>query len=388
MDYGNPIQRHGCLDVWPKQKNYCLSVAQGALLNGFGWLSRHSRLDKPFARASRRLVGSFLYALKIEVNTACTLHCRMCYVARQALELPREIIEALFDQLSGTGVRIEFLGGEPLLRRDLVELVRGARERAGAPFISVYTSALHTTPQLAARLGEAGLNAALISLISHRREVHDAFTSVQGSWERTLAGLRHFLAAGVEVYTFTAVHTENYRHVREIDAFVRHQLGAHPLFFQYVPQRRNDPLMLGAEVWHDIKHWVLMEANREHMEFVGRFCLLTGNVCSGGNFVLTVKADGTVQPCPFVSDVPLGSVSSQDIWTIYRNRFQSARFLEFKRLPRGCAPCAYRSVCGGGCRASARTLFGAYDAPDHRCRGPHPGPLAKKELMDHLPNFF
>jgi PqqA peptide cyclase len=388
MDYGNPILRCCCLDVWPKQKNYLFSFAQSGLLKRFGWLSEHSRLDKPFARAARRLVGGFLYALKIEVNTACTLHCKMCYVPRRSIELPRVIIEALFEQLSGAGVRIEFLGGEPLLRRDLVELVRGARERAGAPFVSLYTSALHATPQLSARLGEAGLNAALVSLISHRREVHDAFTGLHGSWDMTLAGLRHFQAAGVEVYTFTAVHTENYRDVRGIDAFVRQELGGHPLFYQYVPQRRNDPLMLGAEAWHEIKHWVLMEANREHMEFVRRFCLLTGNVCSGGNFVLTVKADGTVQPCPFVSDVPLGSVSAQDIWTIYRNRFHAERFLEFKRLPAACAPCAYRSVCGGGCRASARTLFGAYDVVDHRCRGPYSGPLAKTELMDYVPTFF
>jgi radical SAM protein with 4Fe4S-binding SPASM domain len=133
---------------------------------------------------------------------------------------------------------------------------------------------------------------------------------------------------------------------------------------------------------------VLAEQNPGHAEFIRKFFMLTGNACSGGNFVLTVKADGTVQPCPFVSDLPLGSIHERDIWSIYRSRYRNTALGGLKRLPEECRPCSYRSVCAGGCRAGNPRLGGRYEERDFRCLGPWSEPIAKSRVTDRLPCFF
>jgi radical SAM protein with 4Fe4S-binding SPASM domain len=332
-------------------------------------------------------MGAFLYSIKIEVNDTCTLACKMCYVRKAGHVLPLSCIRGLLDQVAGLGVRIELLGGEPLLREDIVEIIRYAKAEAVVPFVSLYTNGVHATGTLARDLREAGLDAAIVSLISHRPDSHDAFTGRQGSWKRTTDGIRRFREAGVRTYTFTALHADNYADLEGICSFVKNDLRAHPLFYQYVPQGKDDPLILDPADWYLARNWVLA-ANPDHAQFMRRYHLLTGQACAGGSYVLTVKVDGSVQPCPFVSDVPLGSIHEEGIWSIYRRRFRSARFREFRNVPAECKGCSYSSVCGGGCRAGSRTLFGSYDRKDHKCLGPYREPFDAAQVLGKTPAFF
>jgi len=387
-DYGPQILRNGWFDARVRLKNRWITRVQYGLLNAFGFLTDHSDWGPIYSRAARRVVGAYLYSIKLEITAACRLHCRMCYVPNRRTQLSLKLLRSVFAQIRNCGIRVEILGGEPLLHPDLVEIIRCAKREARSPFVTVYTSGILATPELSGRLRSAGLDAALVTLVSHDPAVHDAFTGSGGSWNATLRGIRNLKAAGVPVYTFTAVHRENCGDVRKIYHFVKESLGVHALFYQYVPQVREDPLDVDPAEWQRIKHWILMEKNRPHMNFVRKFDMLTGNACSGGNVVLTVKADGSVQPCPFLSDLPLGNVKTRNLWDIYRERFNRAPLREFKRVPAECAPCSVRSVCGGGCKASNKTLFGDYARKDPRCLGPFFGPIDKRGILDCIPTFF
>jgi len=387
-DYGPQIVRNGFFDSWCRAKNRWITRVQYPLHNAFGFLSDHTGLDRLYARTARRLIGGYLYSIKLEITAACTLHCKMCYVPVRRLHLPLALLQKVFAQIRNCGIRIELLGGEPLLHPDFVGIVRSAKQIARSPFVTVYTNGIFAGPCLARDLKSAGLDAALVTLVSHNPEIHDAFTGKSGSWNATLAGIRNLKAAGIPVYTFTAIHSDNARDVRDIYRFAKEILGVHALFYQYVPQVREDPLSIDPAEWKDLKHWILAEKNREHMRFVRKFNMLTGNSCSGGNFVLTIKADGSVQPCPFISDLPLGSIRERPLWDMYRNRFKDSRLLEFKSVPQECTRCSYQSVCGGGCKASNSVLFGSYSRKDPRCLGPFTGPLDKNEVMDCIPTFF
>ena len=383
----NCVLGQGWLGWAPRVKNRLL-CAVGAL-PGEGTRGGTGGRDpsRLAARFLRRVVGAFLYSIKIEVNDTCTRACTMCYVRRAGRELPLASIRALMDQVGRLGVRVELLGGEPLLRADIVDIVRYAKSEAGVPFVTLYTNGMHATAAVSRALRDAGLDAAIVSLISHRPDRHDAFTGRDGSWRRTTDGIRHLREAGVRTYTFTAIHAESYPDHKGTFSFVKNDLRAHPLFYQYVPQAKDDPLAISPRDWYRARNWVLA-ASPEHARFVRRFFLLTGRACAGGDFVLAVKVDGSVQPCPFVSDVPLGSIHEDGIWSIYRRRFRSAPFREFRGLPPECAECSYRSVCGGGCRAASRTLFGSYARKDHQCLGPYREPFDAAKLTERTPAFF
>ncbi|HDS09329.1 MAG TPA: SPASM domain-containing protein [Firmicutes bacterium] len=116
--------------------------------------------------------------------------------------------------------------------------------------------------------------------------------------------------------------------------------------------------------------------------------MLTGNACSGGNFVFTVKVDGTIQPCPFVDDIPLGTLKDGSIWKIFKNRFKNTQLKLFKDPPEECRRCTYVSVCSGGCKAGNKEVFGRYDCKDIRCLGPFPDKLDEEEVLNRVPAFF
>jgi radical SAM protein with 4Fe4S-binding SPASM domain len=387
-DYGEQLIKKGIFDVLYKPKNWFISRVQYKILNFFGKLPDYTFFDRWFARIARKLIGGYLYSIKLEVNNFCTLNCKICYVPKGEMELPYEVITRLLNQIKSYKIRLEILGGEPLLRKDILEIVEYAKQEARIPFVSLYTNGLPATPQISNGLKDAGLDAAIVNLFSHKKEVHDELTGHLGSWDKTLEGIQNLKQAGINVYTFTVIHRLNYQDYKKIYHFVKNELNVHALFYQYIPQEKDDPFMINPHTWNIIKHWLIYEKNKEHGEFVRKFFMLTGNICSGGNFVFTVKIDGSVQPCPFISDIPLGNIYKQDIWTILKNRFRQSLLTKFKCVPEECTNCSYKSVCGGGCKAGNNVLFGHYDRKDPRCLGPYSKPLKKDDIIDCVPTFF
>ena len=388
MDYGGQINRLGWLDILGSTKNRLITRHQYRILKYFAGMPFQSQRSKLFARMARRLVGGYIYSIKLEINDDCNLHCKMCYVDKKHQNLSKALIFSLLDQIRNFGIRLEILGGEPLMRKDIFEIIKYAKTRARVPFISLYTNGTVITREVAEGLKAAGLDAILVTLVSHQAHVHDEFTGSPGSWKKSTEGIRAAQKAGIETYSFTTVHSYNRKHYKEIYRFVKDELKVHSLFYQYISQQKDDPLMINPGDWHRIKKWILLDSNIEHMKFVRDFYLLTGNACSGGNFVFTVKADGSVQPCPFIYDIPLGNIKQQSIWEIFRNRFKCHALKEFKSLPEECRPCAYRSVCGGGCKAGNDKQCKHFNCMDMRCLGPFRQIRNHEDIMADIPTFF
>jgi MoaA/NifB/PqqE/SkfB family radical SAM enzyme len=102
-----------------------------------------------------------------DVTDRCNLRCRHCYAAslyrRTSDELDSRQSEIALDNLLSVGVQnLVFYGGEPLLRRNLAELIR--RARAGKARTYVVTNGVLLTPTCAQELIEAGLNGFGVSL--------------------------------------------------------------------------------------------------------------------------------------------------------------------------------------------------------------------------------
>ena len=375
------------LDILPRFKTRVGLRHQKRILSVIDRLPIPSIRSRVFRRFLRRLVGPVLWSVKLEVNNACDLSCRMCYTKKGEDLLPMAEIKRLIDDIGNVGTRLELLGGEPLLREDLPEIICYAKGE-GIPEVVLYTNGRYADRERARALHQAGLDIAIVNLISSNEEEHDRFVGRNGAWKETIAGIERLMEAGVGVYTFIAVHSANIDRIKEIYAFVKESLGAHALFYQYIPQRKDDPLIPNRESWAEIKRWILCEMNEDHARFVRNFCTLAGSSCSGGEFVFTVKVDGTVTPCPFISDIVLGNIKEDSIWKIIRSRFTNARFLQFRSLPEECECCTYAKVCNGGCKAGNAVLFGCYNRKDNRCLGPWGEPLSEDALCDRLPSFF
>jgi GTP 3',8-cyclase len=162
--------------------------------------------DPPPPTATDRL-GRPLGDLRVSVTDRCNLRCRYCMPAEvfgpDHAFLPRrellsfEEIERLVRLFAGLGVRkVRLTGGEPLLRRDLVDLVARVAAVDGIEDLALTTNGL-LLPQHAAGLAEAGLDRVTVSLDALDDETFRAMADTAVPVDGVFAGIEAARAAGL-----------------------------------------------------------------------------------------------------------------------------------------------------------------------------------------------
>lgn len=140
--------------------------------------------------------GRRIEYLRISVTDKCNLRCVYCmplegldWLKRDAL-LSYEEIARVVRVMAPLGLRrVRLTGGEPLVRRDLADLVGMIRAVPGIDDISLSTNAVLLAEQAEA-LRDAGLDRVNVSLDSLRPDRVDAIARRPGSYDRIMEGLR------------------------------------------------------------------------------------------------------------------------------------------------------------------------------------------------------
>ncbi|MCP4590215.1 MAG: radical SAM protein [bacterium] len=132
-----------------------------------------------------------------QVTYRCNFRCGFCHYWRDPMgALPEQSLEdfaAGSKKLAQMGsLLVSLAGGEPLLRPDLVQIVR---EVARYHFPFVTTSGWHVTAELAEQLFTAGLWGASVSIDYADPRQHDKARGTRGAFERAEAALAHFSRA-------------------------------------------------------------------------------------------------------------------------------------------------------------------------------------------------
>ena len=127
-----------------------------------------------------------LRSLRISVTDRCNLRCQYCMPEEEYVWLPREDIlsfeeiGALVDVFTAAGVdRVRLTGGEPLLRRNLPELIRGLARKPAVRDLALTTNGMLLAGQ-AAGLREAGLHRLTVSLDTLRPDRFRELTRFEG----------------------------------------------------------------------------------------------------------------------------------------------------------------------------------------------------------------
>ena len=165
--------------------------------------------------------GMFRPVVFWNLTDRCNLSCTHCYnesgPGRETMgELTTEEGMQVIDDLAGMGVPlILFSGGEPLLREDIWDLARHARDRGLKMALS--TNGTLIIPDVAGRIRECGIRYAGISLDGARAETHDRFRNLPGAFEQTVAAFAACHEAGLRCGVRVTLTRENRR---ELEALV------------------------------------------------------------------------------------------------------------------------------------------------------------------------
>jgi len=146
-------------------------------------------------------LGRPLANLRLSVTDRCNLRCAYCMPEREYVWLPHrdilrfEEVSRLVDVFTSLGVdRVRLTGGEPLVRRNLPELVRGLADKPAIRDLAMTTNGV-LLESAARGLKEAGLHRITVSLDTLRPERFAALTR-SDALDRVLSGIDAAAAAG------------------------------------------------------------------------------------------------------------------------------------------------------------------------------------------------
>jgi cyclic pyranopterin phosphate synthase len=144
--------------------------------------------------------------LRVSITDRCNYRCVYCRTGNegaQYAELPMADYLHLVRVFVSLGIqKVRLTGGEPLLRKGLVELVRELAKlrsvRTIEPLDLALTTNGHLLEDLAAPLKEAGLSRITVSMDAVDAATFVRVTRVPGSFERVVKGIRAAQRAGLE----------------------------------------------------------------------------------------------------------------------------------------------------------------------------------------------
>ncbi|MGB6724812.1 MAG: GTP 3',8-cyclase MoaA [Terracidiphilus sp.] len=148
--------------------------------------------------------GRVIHDLRVSITDRCNYKCVYCRTGEMGAQYPELGIDEylnlirLFVDLGITKVRLT--GGEPLLRRGLLDLIRelaNLRTIDGEPLDLAVTTNGHLLEDLAQPLRDAGLNRITVSMDAVDAPVFERITRVPDSFEKVLRGIRAARDAGL-----------------------------------------------------------------------------------------------------------------------------------------------------------------------------------------------
>ena len=347
------------------------------------------------------------FTIAWEVTRACAYACVHCRADAQHRPDPAELTteEAfhLVDRLAEFGSPIlVFTGGDPMMRRDLFDLIAYATQKGLRCSLTPTATAL-PTPERLTKAREAGIRRIALSLDAPTPQVHDAFRQVEGSWERTMRILHNAQSVGLSAQVNTTVTRHNLHLLPDMVPFIE-EVGAvqWSVFFLVPTGRAQTPWMVSAEEHEQVFNWLYELSKQAPFDIKATAAPMYRRVAiqrkkaeqSDGNGQKPVTfqgagfqyADGLNRPTRGVNDgngflfishigeiMPSGflpisaaNVREQDVVDVYRNHPLFLDLRDPEKLKGKCRVCEFRDVCGGQ-RGRAYGVTGDYLQSDPAC---------------------
>lgn len=318
------------------------------------------------------------------ITRKCHLACPHCYAdagSKDADELTTEEAKSIMDSLAATAQKrgerfcIAWMGGEPVLRDDLLDLMQHAKSRGFAQHMG--TSGTIMDERRAAELREGGLTLACVSLDSYQPEIHERLKG-KGTFSKAVQGIKLLKQAGIEVMTVCVMTRLNFGQMDRYEQFCREELGCRTYFsllhrigraqevYDDIALSREQLIKVYTEKYRKIHDYIssgrsfelpimelfdltpFMDTPKTAAE---KAYLSWGIGCQGCRFCLGVDYNGDLWPCERMP-LTLGNLKTQTLEEIEETEL--FKKIQYRTGKQGkCAACEHVEMCGGGCLAEA-----------------------------------
>ncbi|HSK61024.1 MAG TPA: pyrroloquinoline quinone biosynthesis protein PqqE [Actinomycetospora sp.] len=317
-----------------------------------------------------------------ELTHACPLACAYCSnpleLTKRSDELGTDDWRRVLDQATELGaLQCHLSGGEPLLRRDVVDIV--AHASGLGMYTNLVTSAIGLSRPRAEALREAGLDHVQVSIQADEAVLSDRLAGIS-SFDKKIEAARLVKELGWPLTLNVVLHRQNIDRIEAILGWVS-ELGADRVELAntqyYGWALRNRAALLPSREQLE-RAEVVTRAARERLrdrtdviyvipDYYSRY----PKPCMGGwgSRQLVVGPEGNAWPCLAAHELPLprANVREHDLAWIWRSSPLFSAFRGTDWMPDPCASCERREVDLGGCRCQAFALTGDMNRTDPVC---------------------
>lgn len=335
----------------------------------------------------------------------CNLQCKHCYSISGDVDFPGELSTAevftVMDDLKAFRVPVLILsGGEPLLRPDIFDISRRAKDMGF--YVGLSTNGTMISTDNIRRIADIGYDYCGIS-IDGLRETHEKFRRRKGSFDEAMNGIRLCRDHGIRIgMRFTAT-MDN---AQELPAMLdlAEAEGVEKFYLSHLVYAGRGNHNRGDDAQQDLTRWVMdqiierawadakaggkrefvtgnndadgvyllfwVRRNFPHLEGHIRAKLAQWGGNSSGVNIANIDNLGNVHPDTFWWHYSLGSVKKRrfsEIWTDLSDPIMAGLKQRPRQIKGRCGQCAYFDVCGGNTRVRAFQLTGDPWAEDPAC---------------------
>jgi MoaA/NifB/PqqE/SkfB family radical SAM enzyme len=253
--------------------------------------------------------------VSFEVTDACTCYCKHCDHGGprdESRNLKPADYRRYMEALRPCVVQVS--GGEPLMREDVVDIVKNIKAGSTIPYLILVSNWTHMTKEKYLALREAGVDQFSVSL-DFPDNRHDDFRGYPGLYSHLEQLVPELTALGHDdIVMNSCIHSANLAEINRLADKVK-EWGANLCYSSYTSRRTGcrdlsltTPEQLAqlnehldrVEARRDSTNWIVnapstLQETRRYFENGG-----TMPGCKAGHRFLVVTSDGWLQPCSMV----------------------------------------------------------------------------------------
>lgn len=321
------------------------------------------------------------------LTDVCNYRCKHCYqdnykdsgVDFTELLNYYKRLEKFVLELKGNrkifNAHINFTGGEPFLKSELLDLLRIVKEKNVFSFGILSNGFLLpenelTTLQL--------LRPKFIQLsLEGNEQINDSIRGT-GSFGEIVRAIKTYRKYKIPVLISFTANSKNYESFTEVVKIARKYNVYKVWTDRYLPKGLKDELAMSTDQVRDFFEIILSEQKKKIPNLLSKTIISSSRAlqflvnggqpygCSAGKTLLTILPNGDILPCRRMP-IKVGNLYSDDLMDIYQNSNTLNNLRCLDHLDNNCKKCYYFNTCSGGLKCLSFANYGDFNIKDPHC---------------------
>lgn len=301
--------------------------------------------------------SNILKSLQLELTSCCNERCIHCYIPNSKKNFGKDMVfscfKSIIDQFVAMGgIKVTLSGGEALLNKELVRMLRYCREKDLQ--IILFSNLISLSDEHVKLLKDINVSLVQVSLYSINPDIHDKITSKKGSFERTIKSIEKLYISNIPIQIACPVMKANKDSIGDVIRYAK-QKGIryktdYIIFAQSDLETKNLANRLSVEETEDVIRKII-SADKNYFKQKSNTTLSLEEkanepFCNAGFSSLNISSKGEVFLCPGWDRFVVGNINNQPLEEIWNtsDKIKMVREIRQKDFPK-CLSCEASYYC-------------------------------------------